>query len=117
MRLPQAVRASDGGSGPVWTRAKARGRNPVGGFIGGILALIGLVVLALAILNGGFGKGGAVLDGWLGGITHAFGGKTNVAAMDNSMPVEPASAPASSQPVSGSAATTAQAPAQASAHP
>jgi hypothetical protein len=110
MRLPDAVRMPDDASGPVWTRSKKRGGNPIVGFIGFVLGLVGLLTLVLAAVDGGFAKGGAQVDGWIGGVANMVSGaKSKAVAMDNSTPVEPASAPASSQP-----AATSSAPADAS---
>jgi hypothetical protein len=98
MRLPEAVRMSDDGGQPIWARSRKRRGNPIVGLLGGILALIAIVVLVLAGLNGGFGKGGAKIDGWIGSVMSALPGGKAKPAMDSATPTEPASAPASSQP-------------------
>ncbi len=66
MRFPEVVRMADDG-GPVWAR-KGRSSGGGGGFFGLILALLSIfavVVIALAIMDKGFAKGGAQMDGWI----------------------------------------------------
>lgn len=99
MKSPQITRSAADDAGPVWTRAKKKGANPILGFVGFVLALFGALVLVLAALNGSFSKGGAQVDGWFGMVSDKTGlGKPRPVAMDQATPVEPASAPASSAP-------------------
>jgi hypothetical protein len=99
MRLPEAVRMPDDSGGPIWTRSKRKSGNPFLGFIGWVLALVGLLTLVMAAVDGGFAKGGAQVDGWISGVANSVTGvKSKATAMDQATPVEPASAPASSAP-------------------
>lgn len=106
MRLPEIARAAEDGAGPVWTRAKKKHRgNPFFRLLGWLLALAGLLVIVLAIVDGSFAKGGARIDGWIGALTHSVRGvKSKAVAMDQATPVEPASAPASSKPTASASA-------------
>jgi hypothetical protein len=100
MQPTQPVRAQDDGGAPVWTRAKRKSGNPVMGFIGGALVLFALLMIVLTALNGGsFAKGGGQIDGWIASVVNTVtGAKSKAVAMDQATPVEPASAPATSQP-------------------
>jgi hypothetical protein len=105
MRPIQPVRAPDDGGAPIWTRAKRKSSNPVMGFIGGALVLFALLMIVLTALNGGsFAKGGGQIDGWIGSVVNTVtGAKSKAVAMDQATPVEPASAPTSSQPAAAAA--------------
>ena len=73
MRFPEVVRMSDTSS-PVWARKGSKSGGGLGGLITGLmflLALFGVLVIVLTGMHGwSFAEGGAVIDGWLGGITH-----------------------------------------------
>jgi hypothetical protein len=105
MRSTQPVRAPDDGGAPVWTRAKRKSGNPAMGFIGGALVLFALLMIVLTALNGGsFAKGGGQIDGWVAAVVNTVtGAKSKAVAMDQATPVEPASAPAASQPAPAAA--------------
>lgn len=115
MRTTQPVRAPDDGGAPVWTRARRKSRNPaivfintVMGLISAALVLFAILTIVLMVRNGGsFAKGGAQLDAWVGP-------KSKAVAMDQATPVEPASAPASSQPAASPPPAPASSPAPAS---
>jgi hypothetical protein len=65
MRFPEVVRMADD-SGPVWARSKRGGGG--GGFFGLLMALLSLfaiLVIVLAVMDKGFAKGGAQMDGWI----------------------------------------------------
>jgi hypothetical protein len=104
MRSTQPARAPDDGGAPVWTRARRKSGNPAMGFIGGALVLFALLMIVLTALNGGsFAKGGAQVDGWVASVVNTVtGARSKAVAMDQATPVEPASAPASSQPAPSS---------------
>ena len=113
MQSTQPVRAPDDGGAPVWTRARRKRGNPVMGFIGGALVLFALLMIVLTALNGGsFGKGGAQVDGWVAAVVNTVtGARSKAVAMDQATPVEPASAPAASQPAPSPTPAAASAPA------
>jgi hypothetical protein len=95
MRLPEAARSAADAAGPVWTRAKKKRGNPFFRFLVGLLALIALLVLVLAGVDRSFAKAGGRIDGWICAVVHQVtGAKAKAAAMDQTTPVEPASAPA-----------------------
>jgi hypothetical protein len=108
MRLPEAVRAPDDGGAPIWTRSRKSRGNPLLRALVTILALVGLLTLVLAGVDRSFAKGGGRIDGWICAVAKSVGGaKAKATAMDQSTPVEPASAPASA-PATSSAAPAAK---------
>jgi hypothetical protein len=74
------------------------------GFIGGALVLFALLMIVLTAVNGGsFARGGGQIDGWISSVVNAVtGAKSKAVAMDQATPVEPASAPVTSQPAAAS---------------
>jgi len=100
MQSTKPVQAPDDGGAPVWARAKRKHGAPAIGLISGALILFALLMIVLTALNGGsFTKGGAQVDGWVASVVNTVtGAKSKAVAMDQATPVEPASAPASSQP-------------------
>ncbi len=89
---------ADQGGAPVWARARKSRGNPLVNVITVVLALFGALSLILAGVDHSFSRGGARLDGWIGSISAKItGAKAKVTAMDQSAPVEPASAPAAAK--------------------
>lgn len=105
MQSRQPVEAAEDGGAPVWTRARRKQGHPATNFVGAVLILFALAMLVLTAVNGGsFGRGGAQVDGWIASVTNAVtGARSKAVAMDQATPVEPASAPAASQPAASSA--------------
>lgn len=73
MRFAEPTRMSEGGSTPVWARAKRR-RGGGGGIVGLIvtlLALFGVMTGVLGVREGSLAQGGAVMDGWIAAAIEA----------------------------------------------
>jgi len=94
MRFPEASHmADDGGEAPVWARRSGRGGsgggNPLFALIFALLALVGVLTIALAIMDKSFAAGGARMDRWIApvisqvkGMTGKAGDKAEEAAAD-----------------------------------
>lgn len=66
---------ADDGAGPVWAQKRRRsGSPPVIGFLVGLLALFGAVVLVLSIMDRSVAEAGARVDGWIGKGMEMVGG-------------------------------------------
>ncbi|WP_241209641.1 hypothetical protein [Brevundimonas fluminis] len=79
MRFPEIARMADDGAGPVWASKRRRGGNPVVGFIVGLLALFGVVMLVLSIMDRSVAEAGARMDGWIATAWNTVSGKTEEA--------------------------------------
>ena len=75
MRFPEIVHMTDDGAGPVWAqKRRGSGSPPVAGFLIGLLALFGALVLALSIMDRSVAEAGARVDGWIGKGMEMVGG-------------------------------------------
>jgi hypothetical protein len=79
MRFPEIARMADDGAGPVWASKRRRGGNPVVGFLVGLLALFGAVVIVLSIMDRSVAMAGDRIDGWIGKAWSMVGGATEEA--------------------------------------
>ncbi len=80
MRFPEIVHMTDDGAGPVWAQKRRRsGSPPVVGFLVGLLALFGTLVLVLSVMDRSVAEAGARVDGWIGKGLEMVGGATEKA--------------------------------------
>lgn len=79
MRFPEIARMADDGAGPVWASKRRRGGNPFVGFLVGLFALFGLVVVILSVMDRSVAEAGARIDGWVATGWNTVSGKTEEA--------------------------------------
>lgn len=121
MRFPEAARmAEDGGHSPVWARTKRSGGGGAGifGFLLFLLALFGLLVVAMAGMNHwSFARAGGQIDGWICTVVaKVHGQKAASTPASAPAPVAAVATPAAGAPSAPASSATAAKPAAPAKH-